>query len=256
MKAARALRWARLTAGLSQRQLAEKSGLPQSTIGRIEAGLVDPRVGTLSKLLRACGYDLEVLERIGIGVDRTLMRPVAPERGAEALAVIASSSRNLRRFVASTRGETVTDPDVLFDPGHAIRTLVGHDVKFVVADGVAACLLGSPTFAEALDVCPEPSVANADALASALRALRAIPGGGESFDTQAGRVCCLDTPSGSGGYADLARKATRFRLDDLEFAVVSLDDLIRMKRAAGRPKDRIELEIRGALRDEIDGEPP
>jgi hypothetical protein len=29
-----------------------------------------------------------------------------------------------------------------------------------------------------------------------------------------------------------------------------------MKRAAGRPKDRIELEVLGALRDEIDGEPP
>jgi hypothetical protein len=39
---------------------------------------------------------------------------------------------------------------------------------------------------------------------------------------------------------------------DLEVPVASLDDLIRMKRAAGRPKDRIELEILGALRDEID----
>jgi hypothetical protein len=37
--------------------------------------------------------------------------------------------------------------------------------------------------------------------------------------------------------------------------VTSLDDLIRMKRAAGRPKDRAALEILGALRDEIDGEP-
>ena len=98
MKASRALRWARLTAGLSQRQLAEKSGLPQSTIGRIEAGLVDPRVGTLSKLVRACGYDLEVLERIGIGVDRTLMSPVPPERGAEALARIAATSRAFARL--------------------------------------------------------------------------------------------------------------------------------------------------------------
>jgi hypothetical protein len=31
-----------------------------------------------------------------------------------------------------------------------------------------------------------------------------------------------------------------------------VDDLIRMKRAASRPKDRVELEILGALRDEID----
>ena len=33
--------------------------------------------------------------------------------------------------------------------------------------------------------------------------------------------------------------------------LASLDDLIQMKRAAGRPKDRAEVEILGALRDEI-----
>lgn len=53
MNAARALGWARRRAGLSQRALAAQSGVPQSTIGRIEAGLVDPRVRTLSRLLRA-----------------------------------------------------------------------------------------------------------------------------------------------------------------------------------------------------------
>ncbi len=73
MKAARCVRWARLTADLSQRDLAKKTGLPQSTIGRIEAGLVDPRLGTVSRLLRACGYDLEVEPLLGLGIDRTLI---------------------------------------------------------------------------------------------------------------------------------------------------------------------------------------
>jgi len=36
--------------------------------------------------------------------------------------------------------------------------------------------------------------------------------------------------------------------------VAGLDDLIAMKHAAGRPKDRVELEILGALREEIDRE--
>jgi hypothetical protein len=34
--------------------------------------------------------------------------------------------------------------------------------------------------------------------------------------------------------------------------VSSIDDLIRMKQAVGRPKDLIEVEVLGALRDEID----
>jgi predicted transcriptional regulator len=37
---------ARHRAGLTQRELAERAAVPQSTVGRIEAGLVDPRVGT------------------------------------------------------------------------------------------------------------------------------------------------------------------------------------------------------------------
>jgi hypothetical protein len=41
--------------------------------------------------------------------------------------------------------------------------------------------------------------------------------------------------------------------DQLLVPVAALDDLIRMKRASGRPKDRVELEILGALRDEIEG---
>jgi hypothetical protein len=164
--------------------------------------------------------------------------------------------------------------DAPFDPARLIRVLLEHGVAFVVVGGVAANLLGSPTVTQDLDVCYERSRANLEALAAALRALGARQRGvepdlalppdartlllGDSFTlaTDAGPLDCLGTPSGTGGYADLARKAARFRLGELEFPVVSLDDLIRMKRASGRPKDRIELEVLGALRDELDGEEP
>jgi hypothetical protein len=36
--------------------------------------------------------------------------------------------------------------------------------------------------------------------------------------------------------------------------VAAIEDLIRMKLAAGRPKDRIEAEILGAVREEIERE--
>jgi hypothetical protein len=39
-------------------------------------------------------------------------------------------------------------------------------------------------------------------------------------------------------------------LDGRTTLVASIDDLIRMKRAAGRDKDLIEVEVLGALREE------
>jgi transcriptional regulator with XRE-family HTH domain len=65
---------ARKRGGLTQRQLSAKAGIPQETIARIERGRTDPRVTTLDRLLEACGYGLESLPRLGIGVDRTQIR--------------------------------------------------------------------------------------------------------------------------------------------------------------------------------------
>jgi transcriptional regulator with XRE-family HTH domain len=65
---------ARAEARISQRELARRSGVPQAAISRIEGGGVSPRTDTLDRLLRACGRDLEVVDRPGVGLDRTLIR--------------------------------------------------------------------------------------------------------------------------------------------------------------------------------------
>ena len=72
--AARMLRHARRSAGLTQRALGAKTSVPQETIARIEAGRADPRVETLDRLLEGCGYGLEHLPRLGIGIDRPQIR--------------------------------------------------------------------------------------------------------------------------------------------------------------------------------------
>jgi transcriptional regulator with XRE-family HTH domain len=69
--AGRMVRDARRRANLTQRQLSTKAGIPQETIARIERGRVDPRITTLDRLLEACGYGLESMPRLGIGIDRT-----------------------------------------------------------------------------------------------------------------------------------------------------------------------------------------
>jgi transcriptional regulator with XRE-family HTH domain len=84
--------------GLSQRELAATSGVPQSTIGRIEAGQVDPRVGTLRRLLQARGYDLEVEPRLDIGVDRSLVREFSKLTPAEQIRRGAAAGNFIRRL--------------------------------------------------------------------------------------------------------------------------------------------------------------
>jgi transcriptional regulator with XRE-family HTH domain len=74
MRIGRALSEARRRAGLTQRQLAERAGVPQPTVARIERDTVSPLVATLQRLLRETGQELSLQPRLGDGVDRSLIR--------------------------------------------------------------------------------------------------------------------------------------------------------------------------------------
>jgi len=157
-----------------------------------------------------------------------------------------------------------------FQPDEVLRLLNRHEVRYVVIGGLAAILHGSPSVTRDIDICHARDGENLVRLADALREvnarLRGAPAGlpfrldakalanGDSFTftTDIGSLDILATPAGTGGYDDLMRTAGVLDAFDEQFRVASLEDLIRMKRAAGRPKDRIELEILGALREEID----
>jgi hypothetical protein len=157
-----------------------------------------------------------------------------------------------------------------FDPELLLRELVDGGVDFVVVGGFAARLLGSPSFTIDLDVCYSRDETNLEALAAVLRDLHArlrgvdeeVPlrldaralAAGDSFTfvTDAGPLDVIGTPSGTDGYEDLVRTAVTLDLAIGPVLVADIDSLIRMKRAAGRPKDRVEVEVLGALREEID----
>lgn len=165
-----------------------------------------------------------------------------------------------------------------FDPLLALRVLDRHGVKYVVIGGFAGDLLGVALNTNDLDICYERTAINMDRLAAALKELGAtlrvagveedLPfildgktlaaGDSFTFDTHAGAVDVLGTPSGTNGYRDLMSKAHAVPVDDLEVLVVDLGDLMRMKRASGRVRDRMHLEVLSALRetlDEADGPP-
>jgi len=159
-----------------------------------------------------------------------------------------------------------------FDPLRLLKTLLRHDVRFVIIGGIAGRLWGSTTVTNDLDLCYARDRANLTALAAALRELKAKLRGADAdlpfladartlemgdhftFTTIAGNLDILGNPAGSGGHDALFRTATIMDLDEISVRVASLDDLILMKRAAGRPKDLVEIEILGAVREEIERE--
>lgn len=98
--AGRMVREARRRATLTQRELATKSGIPQATIARIERGRADPRVNTLDRLLAACEFGLEVMPRLGIGIDRTQIHALLRLTPSERLTVAVANDRH---FVALRR---------------------------------------------------------------------------------------------------------------------------------------------------------
>ena len=160
---------------------------------------------------------------------------------------------------------------VAFEPVRILRSLVEHEVRFVLIGGVAGRLWGSPTMTKDIDICPDRDLANLERLATTLAELEARPRGVDedvpfvldartlaagqnfTFSTAAGPLDVLGLPSGVNGFDELAANAVTFDLgDDLEVDVCDLDDLMRMKRAAARPKDMIEMEVLAAVRDERD----
>ncbi|MBA2489122.1 MAG: helix-turn-helix domain-containing protein [Chloroflexi bacterium] len=66
MRAESLLRRARRTAGLTQRDLARRTGITQGAIARIERGRVDPRHTTLERLFIACGWESDLSPAIGV----------------------------------------------------------------------------------------------------------------------------------------------------------------------------------------------
>jgi predicted nucleotidyltransferase len=153
------------------------------------------------------------------------------------------------------------------DPGTILRHLVDADVRFVLIGGMAGIFLGSTTVTQDLDICYAREKDNPAKLAAVLKALSARPrgldrtlpavvdartlrnGSNFTFETSAGPLDCLAEASGGFNYTNLAPNATTEAFEGMDIPVVSLDDLVRMKRAAGRPKDLIEVENLSALRE-------
>ena len=157
-----------------------------------------------------------------------------------------------------------------FQPELVIRLLGRHEVRYVLIGGLAAVVHGAPLVTQDVDLCYARDTTNLERLADALREVNAELRGAEpglafrldevtlargdafTFTTDIGSLDIMATPAGVAGYEELARTADPIGLFGYRVLVASVDDLIRMKRAAGRPKDLLALEEIGALREELD----
>jgi hypothetical protein len=144
------------------------------------------------------------------------------------------------------------------DLSRLLETLARHGVDYVVIGGVAVQVHGHRRTTMDLDLVPGPSPENLRHLASALDELEAQPRDvtpGEAqmsvadperlaiaaivppLSTRHGQLHIVNEPKGARPFDDLRGAALVLEVGGVEIAVVSLDDLIRMKRAAGRPAD-------------------
>lgn len=139
-----------------------------------------------------------------------------------------------------------------------LAALDRHEVAYVLIGGMAAVTHGSPFPTEDVDITPAVAPVNVARLSMVLHELGArirvegVPGGlpfdhdasslvaGQTWNltTRCGDLDVSFVPSGTQGYADLARDATGIELFGVTVRVASLADIIRSKQAANRPKDQ------------------
>jgi predicted nucleotidyltransferase len=159
----------------------------------------------------------------------------------------------------------------VFDPEAILRVLAGHSVEFVVVGGVAVQAYGYIRPTQDLDIIPRPDLLNLSRLGEALAELGArLHKTARPVDitdphilkraalvpliTVYGRLDVMNIESTAGtpaGYSELRERAIEVDLGAMEVAVAGLDDLIRMKKTAGREQDRIDIGALTALDEDL-----
>jgi predicted nucleotidyltransferase len=153
-----------------------------------------------------------------------------------------------------------------YHPATLVHALIEGKVDFVIIGGVAVVLQAMPRFTKDLDICYSTAQDNLDALGGVLVALKArlrgipeevpfVPDGRTLRQTQ---IVCLTTPmgdidllvnpEGAPTYKTLRRRADVMDLGGHNVRIASIEDMLAMKRAAGRPQDLTDIESLEAAR--------
>lgn len=152
-----------------------------------------------------------------------------------------------------------------------LRRLTDAGVEFVVIGGLAVISHGHVRATLDLDICYARTPENLKRLVAALTPihprLRGAPpelpffwdertlrnGLNFTLVTDEGDLDALGEVTGIGNYDDIALRAVEIDVHGARVRVLSLDDLIRSKAAAGRAKDLVDLEALRALKTKSSG---
>jgi hypothetical protein len=148
----------------------------------------------------------------------------------------------------------MTTPRFHPDLREFLSCLARHRVRFVVIGAHVLATLGRPRYTDDLDLLVEPTNANAKRLAAALRAFGypdladAVPAHFTAPDRMAtlGRApVAIDLLSSTPGvtFREAWRGRQTLDLDGQPIAFLGLAQFVRTKRATGRPKDLLDLEL-------------
>jgi hypothetical protein len=159
-----------------------------------------------------------------------------------------------------------------FRPTALLGKLARAGVDFVVVGGVAVVVQASPRFTRDLDICYATDTPNLERLGALLMSLQAKLRGVDddvpfladartlrrtqmlTLTTREGDLDLLVDPPGSPGYPALRRRADVVELAGASVRIASLEDLIEMKRAVGRPQDEIDIESLEIARSRLRGQ--
>lgn len=153
-----------------------------------------------------------------------------------------------------------------FDALELFRALGRHGVEYVTVGGVAIQAYGGQRMTQDLDVAIAASRENMERLAAALvdvegrllgpdgqrskpvpSASLLAPGDQWHLITAYGPLDVLTLPAHLGSFADVRARAHDVQLGDLAIPIAHRDDLLTMKRAAGRPQDLADVRLLESL---------
>jgi hypothetical protein len=147
------------------------------------------------------------------------------------------------------------------DPRSMLAALDDHGVDFLLVGGLAVIARGYSRLTLDLDILSSPAARNLARLADALKELEAVAVGAKGerlaldlshpeslavgnyfLETKYGALDLVNGPRPDiKRYGRLERNASVLTISGHEIKVISKDDLIAMKREAGRPKDLADI---------------